>query len=94
MSVSATAAEAAVAAFLSGFAALIPEVASTVQAGGKNVGADFSLAEDLAAVFASAAANVGGVVGTVATDVNAYLPIARAVTSSVAAQLAPAPKAS
>jgi len=86
----ASAAEAAVAAFLSGFAALIPEVASTVQAGGKNVGADFSLAEDLAGVFASAAANVGGAVGTVATDVNSYLPIARAVTSSVAAQLAPA----
>jgi len=86
----ASTAEAAVAAFLSGFAALIPEVAATVQAGGKNVGADFSLAEDLAGVFASAAANVGGAVGTVATDVNSYLPIARAVTSSVAAQLAPA----
>ncbi len=93
----ATTTEAAVAAFLSGFAALIPEVASTVQAGGKNIGADFSLAEDLAGLFASAATNVGGAVGTVATDVNSWLPLAHAVTTSVTAQLnapAPAPAAS
>jgi hypothetical protein len=86
----ASTAEAAVAAFLSGFAALIPEVAATVQAGGKNVGADFSLAEDLAGVFASAAANVGGTVGAIGADVNSWLPFTRAVTSSVAAQVAPA----
>ena len=47
--------EQAVAQALSGFAAVLPEVISTVQAGGKNVGADFSLAEDLAQVFATAA---------------------------------------
>ena len=75
---------------------MLPEVISTVQAGGKNVGADFSLAEDLAAVFAKSAANVGGTVGNVATEVDAWLPFTRAVTSSVVSQIgaAAAPKAS
>ena len=80
--------EQAVAQALSGFAAVLPEVISTVQAGGKNVGADFSLAEDLAQVFATAAGNVGGTTQAVATGIEAWLPFTRAVTTSVATTLA------